>query len=175
MDDSSTSTLIVIKDLILPTTMLMSQALFLLGLGGRRALLFNNISALEKKRVVLQTAEQRLKYADNTTDITLENISSLLLQKNRYVLLSIWSHIASIACFIFTSLAIGIDVYISNQLTHYLSWILFVIGLFFILSGIIMLGIEEWFSYRLIAAEIQASKLITTHLHHAMDQTDEMV
>ncbi|AFY59921.1 DUF2721 domain-containing protein [Synechococcus sp. PCC 6312] len=163
MDASATRTLVIIQDLLAPSVMLMSQALFLLGLSGRRALVFNNISALEQNKIGLQAlistpAEHHL--SPQAWQEQLERFAHLLQQRNRYVLYSVWSHIAAIICFVFTSLAIGLNLYAPNPLIQDLTWGLFVAGLVFTVLGLVALGVDEWLSHCMIGVHLTIALLV---------------
>ena len=67
------SGLVVIQGLIAPSVMLMSQALLLLGLSGRRGLLFNNISALEQKRLAVKATFEHSNGSAGHPTIALDN------------------------------------------------------------------------------------------------------
>ncbi len=161
MDASATRTLVIIQDLLAPMVMLMSQALFLLGLSGRRALLFNNISALEQKQIGLQ-AHISDPGEDKAWQPQLERLTHLLQQRNCYVLYSVWSHIAAIVFFVLTSLAIGLNLYTPNPLIQDLTWSVFVAGLVFTVLGLVALGVDEWLAHCMVGVHLTIALLVSS-------------
>ncbi|PKL81639.1 MAG: DUF2721 domain-containing protein [Ignavibacteriae bacterium HGW-Ignavibacteriae-3] len=144
--------------MVAPAVMISACGLLLLGINNKYSLVVNRIRLLneEKRRIMLKIGEQ-----NSTTDenVRLESTSvqiSALVFRAKLVRNAVLSYTSAVALFILSSLLLGISSFLSIGKLNFFILSAFLLGMIFVLTGVIYAGFETKKGYDIIAYEVKA-------------------
>lgn len=149
----------IIQLMLAPAVMISACGLLLLGTNNKYSLVVNRIRLLneEKRRLFLRAGENPLSPQDN---IRLESIA-IQLQKLVYrvylVRSSVLSYTTAVALFVITSFLLGFSFFTSANL-NILILSSFLLGMVFVLFGVVFAGMETYKGYEIITYEVKADE-----------------
>ena len=143
----------VIQSMLAPGIMISACGLLLLGMNSKYSLVVNRIRLLneEKRKTQVDIEKQERLDAINI---------QLPLLKRRLILIrnAVFFYSIGVAVFIMVILVIGIKFLVDFQFIPSIIIILFIIGILFVLAGIINAAIEVWKGYKIVGIEIESVK-----------------
>jgi len=148
----------IIQLMLAPAVMISACGLLLLGMNNRYSLVVNRIRLLneEKRRLLLKIGERPLTTEDN---IRLESIArqvGFLVYRIKLVRNSVLSYVLAVALFVLTSLLLGITSVLSIIKLNYFIILTFLLGMIFVLIGVVFAGLETKKGYEIIQFEVAA-------------------
>lgn len=158
MNGSPITSTQAIQAILAPAVMISSCALFFLGLSNRYIALLTRIRLLneEKRNLNYKLIEVgELKKAENNRLFHINTQVNALLQSTWHVRNAIMCHIVAIFCFVLTSFTIGVNFFLAYSLIVGISIYLFISGMFFVLSGVICMGLDIFISSKVILVEVR--------------------
>ena len=161
MDASPVSALEAIQAMLAPAVGISAVGLLLLSLSSRYSTIINRIRLLnDEKRRYVRLIEERteLSYAENVRHMSVVNQSRELLIRSRYVRNAILAMQAAIGFFVLTSIAIGLNLFVSTPFLARTPLLIFILGMLAVVIGIIHAAIEVRRSYRIVLLEVKAEE-----------------
>lgn len=161
MDTPPVSALEAIQAMLAPAVGISAVGLLLLSLSSRYSTIINRIRLLnDEKRRFIRLIEERteLSYAENVRYMSVVNQSRELLIRSRYVRNAILAMQTAIGFFVLTSIAIGLNLFISTPFLARTPLLIFILGMVAVVVGIIHAAIEVWRSYRIVLLEAKAEE-----------------
>lgn len=161
MDAAPVSALEAIQAMLAPAVGISAVGLLLLSLSSRYSTIINRIRLLndEKRRYVRLLEEQKdLSYAENVRHMSVVNQSRELLIRSRYVRNAILAMQTAIGFFVLTSIAIGLNLFVTTPLLARTPLVIFVLGMIAVVVGIVHAAIEVRRSYRIVLLEVKAEE-----------------
>jgi hypothetical protein len=148
----------IIQLMLAPAIMISACGLLLLGINNKYSLVVNRIRLLneEKRRLMIKIGEKTPSTDDN---VRLESISiqiTSLVYRSRLVRNSVLSYTLAVALFVVTSLVLGISSVLSLGKLNYVILLAFLLGMCFVLLGVIYAGFETIKGYDIISYEVKA-------------------
>jgi hypothetical protein len=159
MDAAPVSALEAIQAMLAPAVGISAVGLLLLSLSSRYSTIINRIRLLnDEKRRYVRLLEERteLSYAESVRHMSVVNQSRELLVRSRYVRNAILAMQAAIGFFVVTSIAIGLNLFITSSLLARVPLLIFVLGMIAVLVGIVHAAVEVRRSYRIVLLEVKA-------------------
>ncbi len=150
----------VIQLMLAPGLMISACGLLLLGMNNKYSLVVNRIRLLneEKRRITQRSAGKDFSYEDT---VRLESISLQMRQlefRVRLVKNAVLFYTFAVALFVLTSLSIGSQ-FISEYLNlNYVTTVLFLIGMIFVLVGVVFAAYETIKGYQIVKLEVKAEE-----------------
>lgn len=148
----------IIQLMVAPAVMISACGLLLLGINNKYSLVVNRIRLLneEKRKIMMKIGEQ-----NSTTDenIRLESTAvqiSALVFRVKLVRNAVLSYTAAVALFVLTSLLLGISSFLSIGKLNFFILTPFLLGMIFVLIGVVYAGLETKKGYDIIAYEVKA-------------------
>lgn len=140
--------------MLAPGIMISACGLLLLGMNNKYSLVVNRIRLLNEERRKLRTEEEakdNKKKRHKSVELQISKLSyRILLIRN-----AVFSYSLAVAFFIIASLLIGLN-QINNE--SGLNWAVistFLIGMLFVLAGIIFAAIEVWKGFKIVQIEVR--------------------
>lgn len=161
MDAAPVSALEGIQAMLAPAVGISAVGLLLLSLSSRYSTIINRIRLLndEKRRYVRLLEEQtELSYAENVRHMSVVNQSRELLVRSRYVRNAILAMQTAIGFFVLTSIAIGLNLFVTSPLLARVPLLVFVLGMIAVVVGILHAAVEVRRSYRIVLLEVRAEE-----------------
>lgn len=161
MDAAPVSALEGIQAMLAPAVGISAVGLLLLSLSSRYSTIINRIRLLndEKRRYVRLLEEQtELSYAENVRHMSVVNQSRELLVRSRYVRNAILAMQTAIGFFVLTSIAIGLNLFVTSPLLARVPLLIFVLGMIAVVVGILHAAVEVRRSYRIVLLEVRAEE-----------------
>ena len=148
----------IIQLMVSPAVMISACGLLLLGINNKYSLVVNRIRLLneEKRKLMVKIGEHPLSTEDN---VRLESIAvqiSALTFRAKLVRNSVLAYTIAVALFVFTSLLLGISSFLSIGKLNYFILVSFLLGMIFVLIGIIYAAFETKKGYDIISYEVSA-------------------
>ncbi len=144
----------LIEIMLAPAIMISACGLLLLGMNNKYSLVVNRIRLLNEERRNSRYAlksEKGLKKRHKSMDVQIEKLFyRMILIRN-----AVFSYSLAVAFFIVSSLLIGIIKISAPAQLNWLSITVFLIGMLFVLSGVIFAAIEVWKGYKIVDIEIE--------------------
>ncbi len=144
----------LIQIMLAPGIMISACGLLLLGMNNKYSLVVNRIRLLNEERRRLRTEEEVVsnkKKRHKSIELQISKLSyRIFLIRN-----AVFSYSLAVAFFIIASLLIGL-----NQINSIsgLNWAVitaFLVGMLFVLSGVIFAAIEVWKGFKIVQIEIR--------------------
>jgi len=144
----------LIQIMLAPGIMISACGLLLLGMNNKYSLVVNRIRLLNEERRRLRTEEEVVsnkKKRHKSIELQISKLSyRIFLIRN-----AVFSYSLAVAFFIIASLLIGL-----NQINSVsgLNWAVisaFLVGMLFVLSGVIFAAIEVWKGFKIVQIEIR--------------------
>ena len=148
----------IIQLMVAPAVMISACGLLLLGINNKYSLVVNRIRLLneEKRRLLTKIADGKHSTDDN---IRLESAAiqiSALVYRSKLVRNSVLSYTTSVALFVLTSLLLGVSSFLSLGKLNYFIIAAFLLGMLFVLIGVVFAGFETKKGYDIISYEVKS-------------------
>ncbi len=146
----------IIQAMLAPGIMISACALLLLGMGNKYSSTVARIRVLneERRKLMLHAKENKVTYED---DIRMHSINAQLLRfqkRLRLVRDAVVFYSLGVAFFILSSLFIGFKIIFDYDNSQYAILVLFLTGMLFVLSGVILAAVEVSKGFKIIKIEI---------------------
>lgn len=161
MQEAPVTAIQAIQAILAPALGISAVGLLLLALMNRYSTIVNRIRLLndEKRRFVRQLAEKGdLNYTDNNRYMSIGKQIDELLLRSSLVRNAVLSMQTAVAMFVLSSIAIGLNLFVSGEVFRILPLLVFIIGMCGILVGIVFAGIEVLRSFRIVLLEVKAEE-----------------
>jgi len=147
----------IIQLMLAPAVMISACGLLLLGINNKYSLVVNRVRLLneEKRHLFVRVNENPLSTEDNVRLESIANQIQKLVYRVRLVRNSVLSYTVAVALFVVTSFFLGYSYFAALNLTM-LILIAFLLGMVFVLLGIIFAGMETYKGYEIITYEVKA-------------------
>ena len=158
MDQLTLNALQIIQLMVAPAVMISACGLLLLGINNKYSLVVNRIRILneEKRNLTIKMGESQQSTENN---IRLESTAvqiTALVYRARLVRNSVLSYTAAVALFILTSLLLGVSSFMAIGKLNYFIIAAFLLGMLFVVIGVIFAGFETKKGYDIISYEVKA-------------------
>jgi hypothetical protein len=146
----------IIQAMLAPGMMISACGLLILSMNNKYSLVVNRIRVLNEE-------VRRLRVANESPDaqkLRLENITlqlHKLFYRVRLVRNSVLGYSTAITCFILSSLAIGMSMYVMVDSIKSLAILGFLAGMISVLVGVCYAASEVWQGYKIIKIELEDS------------------
>ncbi|MCF8261811.1 MAG: DUF2721 domain-containing protein [Melioribacteraceae bacterium] len=142
--------------MLAPAVMISACGLLLLGINNKYSLVVNRIRLLngerrEKKALV---AKDKNTTEDNVRQESVNIQIELLLHRVKLVRNAVLSYAIAVAMFVITSFLLGLAFFSGSSGFHLIIVITFLIGMIFVLSGVIFTGFETYEGYKIVNYEV---------------------
>lgn len=141
----------LIQIMLTPGIMISACGLLLLGMNNKYSLVVNRIRLLKDERRKAKHDTQQEKNYHSSVDLQVKKLFfRIALIRN-----AVFSYSVAVAFFILTSIFIGFNnIGIPDSFNAYVI-ICFLIGMAFLLAGVIFAAIEVWKGYKIVKIEIE--------------------
>lgn len=148
----------IIQLMVAPAVMISACGLLLLGINNKYSLVVNRIRLLneEKRRLLSKIADGKHSTDDN---IRLESAAiqiSSLVYRAKLVRNAVLCYTTSVALFVLTSLLLGVSSFLSIGKLNYFITTVFLLGMLFVLVGVVFAGFETKKGYDIISYEVKS-------------------
>ncbi|MFA7229202.1 MAG: DUF2721 domain-containing protein [Melioribacteraceae bacterium] len=148
----------IIQLMVAPAVMINACGLLLLGINNKYSLVVNRIRLLneEKRKLMIRIGEQQPTTDEN---VRLESTSvqiSALVYRAKLVRNTVLCYTSAVALFVFTSLLLGISSFLSIGKLNFFIITSFLLGMIFVLIGVVFAGLETKKGYDIISYEVRA-------------------
>jgi hypothetical protein len=156
--DLTLNSLQIIQLMLAPAIMISACGLLLLGINNKYSLVVNRIRLLneEKRDLLLKIGAERSTTDENvrveSTSIQIKE----LVYRAKLVRNSVLSYTTAVALFVATSLLLGVSSVMSMGKLNYFILISFLIGMTFVLIGVVFAGLETKKGYDIVLYEVKA-------------------
>ena len=156
--DLTLNSLQIIQLMLAPAIMISACGLLLLGINNKYSLVVNRIRLLneEKRDLLLKIGAERSTTDENvrveSTSIQIKE----LVYRAKHVRNSVLSYTTAVALFVATSLLLGVSSVMSMGKLNYFILISFLIGMTFVLIGVVFAGLETKKGYDIVLYEVKA-------------------
>jgi hypothetical protein len=146
----------VIQAMLAPGIMISACALLLLGMGNKYSATVARIRVLneERRKLMLHAKENKVIYEEG---IRMHSINAQLLRFQRRLRLvrdAVVFYSLAVASFILSSLFIGLTMLVDYNYSQHVVLVLFLTGMLFVLSGVILAAVEVVRGFKIIKIEI---------------------
>jgi hypothetical protein len=146
----------VIQAMLAPGIMISACALLLLGMGNKYSSTVARIRVLneERRKLMLHAKDNKVIYEEG---IRMHSINAQLARFQRRLRLvrdAVVFYSLGVASFILSSLFIGLKMLIDYDYSQYVVLALFLTGMLFVLSGVILAAVEVVRGFKIIKIEI---------------------
>lgn len=149
-----------IQAILAPALGISAIGLLLLGLLNRYSNIITRIRLLtEEKRKLTRTLAEKasdVAFTDNFRYMSVRKQTGELLLRSSLIRNSILSLQASAGLFVLASLAIGLNLFISNDFLEGLALVIFMTGMIGVFVGIVFAAIEVHRSFKIVLIEVKA-------------------
>ncbi len=148
----------IIQFMVAPAVMISACGLLLLGINNKYSLVVNRIRLLneEKRRLLGKVADGKHSTDDN---IRLESAAiqiNALVYRAKLVRNTVLCYTTAIALFVLTSLLLGVSSFLSIGKLNYFIISAFLVGMLFVLVGVVFAGFETKKGYDIISYEVKS-------------------
>jgi hypothetical protein len=150
-----------IQSILAPAIMISSCGLIMLGLNNKYSSVINRIRLLNNERrklIEVLISENNLNYHENMRLRSLQTQLNQLLKRCELVRNSVTCIACAIGLFVFTSLLIALSYFTSTGLFDLMAMIVFVLGMFSVFWGIILVVIEVRMAYQIAIIDVKAEE-----------------
>ena len=161
MEENLITGIQAIEAILAPALGISATALLLLSLQNRYSLIINRIRLLneERRRFSHKLVEKSsLDYDENVRHISVLNQIQKMLERCRDVRNAILCIQGSILLFVFTSVLIAFNLFVSWSWLPYLPMLVFVSGMVMVLAGVLFSARDVLNSYRITEIEVKADE-----------------
>lgn len=161
MEQPGISAIQAIQAILAPALGMSAVGLLLLSLGNRYSSIVNRIRLLndEKRKYSRQIADKGdLAYPDNARYMSITRQSAELLLRSRLVRNAILSFQLSIALFVLSSAAIGLNLFTRAEAVQVIPLAIFIVGMLGIFVGILFAAAEIYRSYKIVLIEVRGEE-----------------
>jgi len=149
-----------IQAILAPALGISAVGLLLLGLLNRYSNIISRIRLLnEEKRKLTRTLAEKesdVAFTDNFRYLSVRKQTGELLLRSSLIRNSILWLQASAGLFVLASLAIGLNLFVSNDFLEGLALIIFMTGMVGVFIGIVYAAIEVYRSFKIVLIEVKA-------------------
>lgn len=150
-----------IQAMLAPAVAISAVGLLLLSMSNRYSAIINRIRLLndEKRKYMKILGDQReLPYTDNVRFMSVSTQTAELMTRSRLLRNGILSMQTAVGLFVLTSVAIGINLFVSSDFLRAVPLVIFIIGMIGVVIGIIFAALEVRRSYRIVLLEVKADE-----------------
>ena len=161
MQEAPVTAIQAIQAILAPALGISAVGLLLLALMNRYSTIVNRIRLLndEKRRFARHLAEKGdLSFTDNNRCMSIRKQTEELLVRSGLVRNAVLSMQTAVAMFVLSSIAIGLNLFVSSDAFRILPLIVFIIGMTGILVGVVFAGIEVHRSFKIVLLEVKAEE-----------------
>lgn len=148
-----------IQLMLAPAVMISACGLLLLGISNKYSSINNRLRLLNEERRRHHNKLNQENNLDYFDTIRLQSISKQLnelLCRSKLVRNVIISYVIGLFLFIFTSLLIGVDIFLNTKITDYFALSTFILGLISIGVGLVYSLTETLKGYKILEVEVKA-------------------
>jgi hypothetical protein len=148
----------IIQLMLAPAVMISACGLLLLGINNKYSLVVNRIRLLneEKRRLLIKFGDGQHSTEENVRLESTATQIAALVYRAKLVRNTVLSYTTAVALFVITSLLLGISSVLSLQKLNYFIITAFLLGMLFVLIGVIYAGLETKKGYDIISYEVKA-------------------
>lgn len=161
MQDAPVTAIQAIQAILAPALGISAVGLLLLALMNRYSTIINRIRLLneEKRRFTRQLTEKgELAYTDNARYMSIRKQTEELLLRSALVRNAVLSMQMAVGMFVLSSIAIGLNLFVSSETFKVIPLIVFLIGMICIMVGVVFAGLEVHRSYKIVLIEVKAEE-----------------
>ncbi|MCD4833380.1 MAG: DUF2721 domain-containing protein [Bacteroidales bacterium] len=144
----------VIQAMLAPGIMISACGLLILGMNNKYSIVVNRIRLLNDEKRKILYLDKRME-----NDIRRENIIRVqidrLNERVRIVRNAVFAYSFAVACFIISSLCIGINLYTQSDEVEVLILIFFLTGMLTVFIGVVLAANESLKGYKIVRIEIE--------------------
>lgn len=144
----------VIQAMLAPGIMISACGLLILGMNNKYSIVVNRIRLLNDEKRKILHLDKRME-----NDIRRENIIRVqidrLNERVRIVRNAVFAYSFAVACFIISSLCIGINLYTQSDEVEVLILIFFLTGMLTVFIGVVLAANESLKGYKIVRIEIE--------------------
>lgn len=148
-----------IQLMLAPAVMISACGLLLLGISNKYSSINNRLRLLNEERRRHHNKlnqEIALDYFETTRLQSISKQLNELLSRSKLVRNVIVSYVTGLFMFIFTSLLIGVDIFLNTKITDYFALSTFILGLLSIGVGLVFSLTETLKGYKILEVEVKA-------------------
>lgn len=148
----------IIQLMLAPAIMISACGLLLLGINNKYSLVVNRIRLLneEKRRLLSKIADGKHSTDDNIRVESAAIQINALVYRAKLVRNAVLCYTTSVALFVLTSLLLGISSFLSLGKLNYFIITAFLVGMVFVLVGVVFAGFETIKGYDIISYEVKS-------------------
>ncbi len=148
----------IIQLMLAPAIMISACGLLLLGINNKYSLVVNRIRLLneEKRRLLSKIADGKHSTDDNIRVESAAIQINALVYRAKLVRNAVLCYTTSVALFVLTSLLLGISSFLSLDKLNYFIITAFLVGMVFVLVGVVFAGFETIKGYDIISYEVKS-------------------
>lgn len=161
MQDTPVTAIQAIQAILAPALGISAVGLLLLALMSRYSTIVNRIRLLndEKRKLTRQLAEKgELAYSDNARYMSIRKQTEELLVRSSLVRNAVLSMQTAVGMFVLSSIAIGLNLFVSSETFKAIPLIVFLIGMICIMVGVVFSGLEVHRSFKIVLIEVKAEE-----------------
>ncbi len=144
----------VIQAMLAPGIMISACGLLILGMNNKYSIVVNRIRLLNDEKRKILHLDKRME-----NDIRRENIIRVqidrLNERVKIVRNAVFAYSFAVACFIISSLCIGINLYTQSDEVEVLILIFFLTGMLTVFIGVVLAANESLKGYKIVRIEIE--------------------
>jgi hypothetical protein len=148
----------IIQLMVAPAVMISACGLLLLGINNKYSLVVNRIRLLneEKRRLLSKIADGKHSTDDNIRVESAAIQINALVYRAKLVRNTVLCYTTAVALFVLTSLLLGVSSFLSIGKLNYFITTAFLLGMVFVLVGVVFAGIETKKGYDIISYEVKS-------------------
>jgi 1,4-dihydroxy-2-naphthoate octaprenyltransferase len=113
----------------------------------------------EKRKFTTRLAEKEsLPFTDNARYMSIRKQTDELVVRSRMLRNAIFTMQIAVGLFVVTSIAIGLNLFVSAELFRALPLVVFMAGMLCVLVGIVYAGVEIRRSFKIVLIEVKAEE-----------------
>ena len=144
----------VIQAMLAPGLMISACGLLILGMNNKYSIVVNRIRLLNDEKRKIIHLDKRIEDDTRRENIIRVQIDRLN-ERVRIVRNAVFAYSFAVACFIISSLCIGINLYTQSGEVEFLSLMFFLIGMLTVFIGVVFAANESLKGYKIIRIEIE--------------------
>jgi hypothetical protein len=152
----------LIQAMLAPGIMISACGLLLLGIHNKYSLVVNRIRTLEEEKRRLISMHKK----DGLDDDQKKRLNSIQMQVEKFefrvklVRNAVFFYTMAVACFVLSSLAIGLEAITNLHSFQLVAMIMFLLGMTSVLVAIIHAAREVWKGYAIVRIEVKESEIV---------------
>ena len=144
----------IIQAMLAPGLMISACGLLILGMNNKYSIVVNRIRLLNDEKRKILHLDKRMENDTRRENIIRVQIDRLN-ERVRIVRNAVFAYSFAVACFIISSLCIGINLYTQSDEVEFLTLIFFLIGMLTVFIGVIFGANESLKGYKIVRIEIE--------------------